>query len=276
MQLHAIDARTRAGASTDRPYAPRHRSCQCPARQVRVGRLTRAEAEEALRLVLATVTLRDAPDRDTVRALQIADATGQATPYDALYLYLAERAECEYWTADDWFAGTAAAQFPQVKRLGGEGKGQGVKSAGVAREYRGTAGRIENCQIGVFLYYASRYRQAFLDRALYLPKDWAGNPERRREAGIPDAVEFATKGELAREMLARAFAAGAPAQWVTADEVYGNDGKLRPVSVPPALPRLRRHPAPERSSGGEASIGRQLSITHKTTREIPRTKPAFM
>ncbi len=104
---------------------------------------------------------------------------------------------------------------------------KGMKSAGVARQYSGTAGRIENCQIGVFLHYASRHGQAFLDRALYLPKAWTGEPDRRREAGIPEHVTFATKGELAQAMLARAFAAGVPAQWVTADEVYGNDGKLR-------------------------------------------------
>lgn len=104
---------------------------------------------------------------------------------------------------------------------------KGVKSAGVARQYSGTAGRIENCQIGVFLNYASRHGQAFLDRALYLPKAWAVDGERRREAGIPDDVAFATKGELAKGMLARAFAAGVPARWVTADEVYGNDGALR-------------------------------------------------
>ena len=104
---------------------------------------------------------------------------------------------------------------------------KGVKSAGVARQYSGTAGRVENCQIGVFLTYASCHGQAFLDRALYLPKAWAADGERRREAGIPDDVAFATKGELARAMLARACAAGVPARWVTADEVYGNDGALR-------------------------------------------------
>ncbi len=104
---------------------------------------------------------------------------------------------------------------------------KGTKSAGVARQYSGTAGRIENCQVGVFLHYASRYGQAFLDRALYLPKQWTDDHDRCREAGIPDAITFATKGELARAMLARAFAAAVPAQWVTADEVYGNDGKLR-------------------------------------------------
>lgn len=104
---------------------------------------------------------------------------------------------------------------------------KGVKSAGVARQYSGTAGRIENCQIGVFLTYASTHGQAFLDRALYLPKVWATDGERRHEAGIPDDVAFATKGELAKQMLARAFAADIPARWVTADEVYGNDGALR-------------------------------------------------
>jgi SRSO17 transposase len=104
---------------------------------------------------------------------------------------------------------------------------KGTKSVGVARQYSGTAGRIENCQIGVFLAYASDHGQAFIDRALYLPKAWVRDGERRREAGIPEAVGFATKGELARTMLARAYAAGVPARWVTADEVYGNDRALR-------------------------------------------------
>jgi SRSO17 transposase len=104
---------------------------------------------------------------------------------------------------------------------------KGTKSAGVARQYSGTAGRIENCQIGVFLAYAAPRGSAFLDRALYLPKAWAADMERRREAGIPDTVGFATKGELAKAMLARAFAADVPARWVAADEVYGNDGALR-------------------------------------------------
>ena len=104
---------------------------------------------------------------------------------------------------------------------------KGTKSAAVARQYSGTAGRIENCQIGLFLAYASRAGHAFLDRALYLPKGWVADVERRQEAGIPDAVTFATKGELARQLLARAFAADVPARWVVADEVYGNDGALR-------------------------------------------------
>ena len=98
---------------------------------------------------------------------------------------------------------------------------KGERSAGVARQYTGTAGRIENAQVGVFLAYASRRGTAFLDRALYLPEAWAGDPRRREGAGIPEGTAFATKIGLAKAMLARAFAAGVPAAWVTGDEVYG-------------------------------------------------------
>ncbi len=98
---------------------------------------------------------------------------------------------------------------------------KGKKSVGVARQYSGTAGRRENSQIGVFLLYASRKGAAFIDRTLYLPEEWTGDRVRCREAGVPETVEFATKGEQARQMLARAFAAGVVADWVVADTVYG-------------------------------------------------------
>jgi SRSO17 transposase len=100
---------------------------------------------------------------------------------------------------------------------------KGPKSAGVARQYSGTAGRRENQQIGVFLLYASERGAAFIDRALYLPDEWMGDAQRRVEAHIPEQVGFATKGELARELLARAFAAGVPARWVVGDTVYSGD-----------------------------------------------------
>jgi SRSO17 transposase len=100
---------------------------------------------------------------------------------------------------------------------------KGKKSAGVARQYSGTAGRRENSQIGVFLLYASGKGAAFLDRALYLPEEWTSDRARCREAGIPDEVGFATRGELARQMLARAFAARVPAQWVMGGTVSGYD-----------------------------------------------------
>jgi SRSO17 transposase len=104
---------------------------------------------------------------------------------------------------------------------------KGQKSVGVQRQYSGTAGRIENCQVGVFLAYASPKGRAFLDRELYLPEEWAADAARRQEAGVPEAVAFRTKPELACQMLQRAFAAGVPAGWVTGDAVYGNDGRSR-------------------------------------------------
>jgi SRSO17 transposase len=104
---------------------------------------------------------------------------------------------------------------------------KGTKSAGVKRQYSGTAGRVENCQIGVFLAYRSVHGHALIDRALYLPRDWADDTSRRAEAKVPDSVRFATKQALARDMLARALAAKIPATWVTADEVYGSDYTFR-------------------------------------------------
>ena len=104
---------------------------------------------------------------------------------------------------------------------------KGTKSIGVQRQYSGTAGRIENCQIGVFLGYASSQGRAFLDRELYLPQEWARDGARRDEAGVPPEVTFATKPALAQQMLARAFAAGVPAAWVSGDAIYGDDGALR-------------------------------------------------
>jgi len=104
---------------------------------------------------------------------------------------------------------------------------KGCKSVGVKRQYSGTAGKIENCQIGVFLAYASPKGHAFIDRAFYLPEEWATDAARRREAGVPEEVEFATKPQLALQMLQRAQAAGVLAAWVTGDEVYGRDHALR-------------------------------------------------
>ncbi|MGF0304582.1 IS701 family transposase [Rhodococcus rhodochrous] len=104
---------------------------------------------------------------------------------------------------------------------------KGNTSAGVARQYSGTAGRIENSQVGVFLAYASDRGRALIDRELYLPKAWTEDRDRCRDAGIDDDVEFATKPELAQSMLERALDAGIPFGWVTADEAYGQVGRLR-------------------------------------------------
>jgi SRSO17 transposase len=104
---------------------------------------------------------------------------------------------------------------------------KGRHSAGVAHQYSGTAGRVENCQIGVFLAYASARGQALLDRELYLPKEWTNERERCALAGIPPERAFATKPALARSMVAQAFQAGVAARWVTGDSVYGDDRRLR-------------------------------------------------
>lgn len=104
---------------------------------------------------------------------------------------------------------------------------KGDKSAGVQRQYSGTAGRIENCQIGVFLALAGSRGRALIDRELYLPQSWCVDEGRLREAGVPESVAFATKPQLARTMIGRALDSGLRPRWVLGDEVYGNDGKTR-------------------------------------------------
>ncbi len=98
---------------------------------------------------------------------------------------------------------------------------QGKASCGVARQYTGSAGKITNCQIGVFAAYVSRHGHAFIDRALYLPKEWTDDPDRLEAAYVPPGVGFATKPKLATSMIARAIAASVPFKWVAGDTVYG-------------------------------------------------------
>ncbi len=98
---------------------------------------------------------------------------------------------------------------------------QGKASCGVARQYTGSAGKITNCQIGVFASYVSRHGHAFIDRALYLPKEWTDDPARLKAAHVPHDVWFATKPQIARRMIARALAAKVPFAFVAADSVYG-------------------------------------------------------
>jgi SRSO17 transposase len=104
---------------------------------------------------------------------------------------------------------------------------KGAHSVGVARQYSGTAGRIENCQIGVFAAYASRFGHRLVDRRLYLPKGWAEDAERRAKACVPDDVIFATKPAMAREMIARILDGGTPCAFVRADALYGSDYRFR-------------------------------------------------
>ena len=104
---------------------------------------------------------------------------------------------------------------------------KGTQSCGVARQYTGTAGRVENARVGVFPAYASPMGHALIDRAVYLPKEWADDRGRRDAAGVPAAVGFATKPRLAERMPERAWGQGVTAGWVAGDTVYGHDGAFR-------------------------------------------------
>src|ERR1051325_1370250 len=160
---------------------------------------------------------------------QLAENAGDRTP-DGVQDFLSRM----LWDADqvrDDLRGYVVAQLGDAEALlvldeTGFVK-KGSKSVGVQRQYSGTAGRIENCQIGVFLSYAGRHGHALIDRALYLPELWATDPTRRGAAGVPENTVFATKPQLGRQMLERAFAADVPCRWVTGDSVYGADYMLR-------------------------------------------------
>lgn len=161
---------------------------------------------------------------------QLAEASGNATPYGIQHLL--GRAN---WDADevrDDLRGYV------TEHLGDEDGGavlivdetgflkKGDKSVGVKRQYTGTAGKTENCQVGVFLAYASPRGQAFIDRELYLPEEWVSDEERRERVGVPEEIGMRTKPELAKEMLGRALDGGVGAAWVVADSVYGDTRRL--------------------------------------------------
>ena len=160
---------------------------------------------------------------------QLAEAAGDATP-DGVQDFLSRMR----WDAD---AVRDDLQAHVVEHLGDAGAvlvldetgflKKGAKSAGVQRQYTGTAGRIENSQVGVFLGCASRHGHALLDRALHLPKQWAEDADRRGGARVPEAVAFTTKPKLGLAMLERARAAGVPFAWVAGDSVYGADHAIR-------------------------------------------------
>ncbi len=160
---------------------------------------------------------------------QVAEWSGEASPYGMQYLL--DRAR---WDADAVqsclreYVKEALGSRDAVLVLDETGfLKKGTHSAGVERQYSGTAGRIENSQVGVFLCYASHRGYVLLDRELYLPRQWIEDSPRCRAAGIPAEVSFQTKPMLGKQMLERAFAAGIPCGWVAGDEVYGRDSKLR-------------------------------------------------
>ena len=159
---------------------------------------------------------------------QLAEVVGNATPYGIQHLL--GRAN---WDADalrddlrDYVIEHLAEEESVliVDETGFIKKGD--KSVGVKRQYTGTVGKRENCQVGVFLAYASERGQAFIDRELYLPQEWAKDRERRERAGVPKEVRMRTKPELAEDMLQRALGGGVKASWVIADSVYGDTRRL--------------------------------------------------
>lgn len=179
---------------------------------------------------------------------RLAEAIGDPDPNGAQRLLSAARWDAEavrdelIRVVDEGF-GDAEAGIFVIDETGFLKKG--TKSAGVARQYSGTAGKIENCQIGVFLSYTSPAGTAFLDRRLYLPQHWIADAARRATAGIPATVAFQTKAQLGQAMLTHAWAVGMRGGWVTADEQYGHDGVFRRWLTAQSMPAVLAVPANE-------------------------------
>ncbi len=160
---------------------------------------------------------------------QVAEEVGEATPYAMQQLLDRARWDCARVRDELQTYVRKTLATPNgvlvIDETGFLKKGR--KSVGVQRQYSGTAGRIENCQIGVFLSYASSRGHTLLERELYLPKSWTDDQERCREAHVPPEVTFATKPELAQRMLERTLDSGLFVAWVTGDTVYGSAQSLR-------------------------------------------------
>ncbi len=184
---------------------------------------TRQRAQAYLRGLLSPIERKN--------GWQLAEEAGETPPYAMQYLL--DRAVwdseqlrevlCTY-VREQLADGSAVLVIDETGFLK-----KGTRSVGVQRQYSGTAGRVENCQLGVFLTYASQAGHTLLDRELYLPESWTQDAARCREAHVPAGVSFATKPALAARMLARTLDAGISAAWVTGDTVYGSHRPLRAV-----------------------------------------------
>jgi SRSO17 transposase len=162
-------------------------------------------------------------------AWQLAERVGDETPYAMQHLLGRARWEADAVCDDlgayvrEHFAdpeGILVIDETSVLK-------KGEQSVGVGFQYCGSTGHVENCQVGVFLLYAGSRGATFLDRALYLPEDWADDRQRRARVGVPPDVAFQTKPTLARALITRALSSGLPVRWVVGDELYGRDGQLR-------------------------------------------------
>lgn len=197
------------------------------------GRFARVEPRRrAARLVLGL--LADLPRKN---CWTIAEWAGETTPDGMQHLLGRAR-----WDADqgrDDVCGYVVERLHDdgavlvVDETGNVKKGTGT--VGVQRQYTATAGRIENSQVAVYLVYAGKRGHAAVDRELYVPRSWTSDPDRCRAAGLAEETTFATKPELATRMVARFLDAGHQAAWVTGDEVYGGNPKLRTAQVPQRL-----------------------------------------
>lgn len=189
------------------------------------GRFQRREVRVRVRACLAGML--SGLERKT--GWSLAEHAGEATPDGMQRLFTTAK-----WDAglvrDDLRGYVTAALGDPGGVLIGDDTGfekKGASSAGVQRQYTGTAGKITNCQLGVFLAYASPKGRALVDRELYLPRSWTDDQERLAAAKIPEDTGFQTKPQLLKAMIERAIAARVPFSWITADEAYGDNGPLR-------------------------------------------------
>jgi len=201
---------------------------------------TRQSAGQYLRGLLAPVERKN--------GWQLAEQAGEQAPYRLQYLLNEAN-----WSAADLRDELRAFEVEHLGHPQGvlalDETGflkKGVSSVGVQRQYTGTAGRIENSQVGVFMAYVSPKGRALMDRKLYLPKSWADDPARREKAGVPEEIGFATKPQLARDMVEAAVEAKVPFSWVTGDEVYGHAPCFRDWLMERGIPFVLAVPATER------------------------------
>lgn len=210
---------------------------------------SRSQARKYLRGLLSAVPRKN--------GWQLAEAMGDKVPDPTqrlLYRTL--------WSADE--ARDVLQQYIMEVLADADGIGvvdetgflkKGQRSVGVKRQYSGTAGKVENCQMGTFLSYATRKGHVFLDRRLYLPADWCDDPVRRAQAKVPADVVFQTKPEQALSMLQAAWQRGVPMRWVAGDEVYGESTQLR---------------------DGIAASGRWYVLSVRTVMPVWRERPALV
>lgn len=224
---------------------------------------TRASAESLLQGLLARVERKN--------AWGLSEEVGRETP--SSFQHLLNGAKWDEEALRDGVLSYARERLGEGGILAVDETGflkKGSKSAGVARQYSGTAGRVENCQVGVFLAYVTDKGHTLVDRELYLPAHWLEEPERCLQAGIPPEVGFQTKPALAQAMLQRAVDAGLRPAWVVGDEVYGRDGELRRWLESQAQPYVLAVAANTYAWRGEAHVTAEEALKEIKTPDWTR------